>query len=72
MKAAETSFLKFLKSGMRDVDNFCKRGRPGRGQGLPSVKLYPKGFTPPHVLRGTKKRRSRKDATEGEDATEQG
>jgi predicted RecB family nuclease len=66
------SFLKFLKSGMRNLDEFCERGRPGRGQGLPAIQLYPKGFTPPHLLWGKKKRRVGKDATEGDDAIEQG
>jgi hypothetical protein len=65
------SFLKFLKSGMRNVDDFCKRGKPGRGQGLPAIQLYPKRFTPPHLLWGKKKRRVGKDATEGEDSIEQ-
>jgi predicted RecB family nuclease len=69
-KYRRVSFLKFLKSGMRNVDDFCKRGRPGRGQGLPAIQLYPKGFTPPHVLRGAKKRRVGKDAIEGENAVE--
>jgi hypothetical protein len=66
------SFLKFLKSGMRDMDDFCKRGKPGRGQGLPAIQLYPKGFTPPHVLRGAKKRRLGEGATEAENAVEPG
>ena len=66
------SFLKFLKSGMRNLDEFCERGRPGRGQGLPAIQLYPKGFTPPHLLRLAKKRRVGKDATQGDDAIEQG
>ena len=66
------SFLKFLKSGMRDLDAFRERGKPGRGQGLPAIQLYPKGFTPPHLLRLAKKRRVGKDATQGDDAIEQG
>jgi hypothetical protein len=64
------SLLKFLKSGMRDMDDLCKRGKPGRGQGLPAIQLYPKWFTPPHVLRRAKKRRSGQDATKGEDSIE--
>jgi hypothetical protein len=60
------SFLKFLKSGIRNVDDFCNRGKPGRGQGLPSIQLYPKEFTPPHVLRWNRKRRVGKDATKAE------
>jgi predicted RecB family nuclease len=57
------SFLRFMKSGMRNLDEFCQRGRPGRGQALPAVQLYPKGFTPPHLLRWNKKRMAGIDAT---------
>src|SRR5262249_58442569 len=59
------SFLRFLKSGMRDLDAFREQGKPGRGQGLPAIQLYPKGFTPPHILQGRKRK-------VGTDAVEQG
>ena len=42
------------------------------GQGLPAIQLYPKGFTPPHILRSAKKNQVGKDATQEEDAIEQG
>ena len=66
------SFLRFMKSGMRDVDAFRERGKPGPGQGLPTTQLYPKGFTPPNILRLAKKMRVGKDAIQTEDATTQG
>ncbi len=66
------SFLRFLKSGMRDLDTFRERRKPGRGQGLPAIQLYPKGFTPPHILRQIKKRQVGNDAAQKEDATTQG
>jgi hypothetical protein len=66
------SFLRFLKSGMRDLDAFRKRGKPGRGQGLPAIQLYPKGFTPPHILRQVKKKQAAKDVTQGNEAVPQG
>ena len=66
------SFLRFLKSGMRDLDAFRERGKPGQGQGLPAIQLYPKGFTPPHILRQVKKRQASKEATQGDDAAPQG
>jgi predicted RecB family nuclease len=41
------SFLKFLRSGQRDIDRFCEgKGRKRRAF---SVELYPKGFTPPSL-----------------------
>jgi len=66
------SYLRFLKSGMRDLDAFRDRGKPGQGQGLPAIQLYPKGFTPPHILRQVKKRQAGKEATQGDDAASQG
>lgn len=39
------SFMKFLLSRERDVDQFCDRRRPLRKP--PAVELYPKGFTHP-------------------------
>jgi predicted RecB family nuclease len=66
------SFLRFLKSGIRDVDAFRDRGKPGRGQGLPAIQLYPKGFTPPHILRQLEKRQAAKKTTQGYYATTQG
>src|SRR5262249_9685541 len=66
------SFLRFLKSGMRDLDAFRERGKPGRGQGLPAIQLYPKGFTPPHILRQIQKKQAAKGATQAEGITTQG
>jgi predicted RecB family nuclease len=66
------SFLRFLKSGMRDLDGYRERGKPGRGQGLPAIQLYPKGFTPPYILRQIKKKQAGKNAKKGEDAINQG
>ena len=40
------SFLKFLVSGLRDIDSFCESKRSRRR--WPVVLLYPKGFIPPH------------------------
>jgi predicted RecB family nuclease len=65
------SFLRFLKSGMRDLDAFREQAKPGRGQGLPAIQLYPKGFTPPHILRQIKKKQAGKDAKGGQDAIKQ-
>jgi hypothetical protein len=41
------SFLKFLVSGLRDIDSFCD-GKRSKGR-LPGVQVYPKGFTPPSI-----------------------
>ena len=65
------SFLRFMKSGMRDLDAFREQGKPGQGQGVLAIQLYPKGFTPPHILQG-RKRQVGKDAKQVEDAIEQG
>jgi len=43
------SFLKFLLSGERDIDAFCTRKRNRRRR--EQIELYPKGFTPPHLVR---------------------
>jgi Transposase IS66 family/RNase_H superfamily len=43
------SFLKFLLSHMRDVDKFCA-GKLAQYP-LHEVELYPKGYTPPHLVR---------------------
>src|SRR5262249_49119964 len=59
------SFLRFLNSGMRDLDAFREHGKPGRGQGLPAIQLYPKGITPPHILRQIKKRQAAKETAQG-------
>src|SRR3954453_1005325 len=40
------SFLKFLVSGLRDIDSFCEGKRSRRR--WPAILLYPKGFVPPH------------------------
>jgi predicted RecB family nuclease len=60
------SFLRFLKSGMRDLDAFRDQGKPSRGQGLPAIQLYPKGFTPPYILRQIKKKQVAKDANQSQ------
>jgi hypothetical protein len=65
------SFLRFMKSGMRDLDAFRERGKPGPGQGLPDIQVYPKGFTPPNILRLAKKKQGGKDVSQG-GAIEQG
>jgi hypothetical protein len=49
------SFLKFLVSGLRDIDSFCEGKRPRRR--WPAILLYPKGFVPPH-FKSRKKRSS--------------
>jgi hypothetical protein len=43
------SFLKFLLSHVKDVDKFCA-GKLARYP-LHEVELYPKGYTPPHLVR---------------------
>jgi predicted RecB family nuclease len=65
------SFLRFLKSGMRDLDAFREQRKPGRGQGLPAIQTYPKGFTPPHILRAARKKHVGKDAPQKEAGTRQ-
>jgi hypothetical protein len=57
---------------MRDLDAFRERRKAGRGQALPAIQLYPKGFTPPHILRQIQKKQAAKEATQGEDITTQG
>jgi hypothetical protein len=42
-------FLKFLRSGARDIDAFAARKRVRRRH--PEVELYPAGFFPPHLAR---------------------
>jgi hypothetical protein len=66
------SFLKFMKSGMRDLDAFRQRGKPGPGQALPDIQLYPKGFTPPNILRLAKKTRVGKETTSADATAPQG
>jgi predicted RecB family nuclease len=39
------SFLRFLASGQRDIDSYCRRKFSRR---WPVVQVYPKGFIPPH------------------------
>jgi hypothetical protein len=56
---------------MRYLDAFREQGKPSRGQGLPAIQLYPKGFTPPHILRQIKKKQVGKDAKQGEGAINQ-
>ena len=48
------SFLKFLVSGLRDIDSFCEGKRSRRR--WPAILLYPKGYVPPHL----KNRRARR------------
>jgi predicted RecB family nuclease len=43
------SFLKFLLSRERDLDRFCTNKKARRPR--PVVEVYPKGFTPPHLVR---------------------
>jgi hypothetical protein len=42
------SFFKFLRSGQRDMDLFCRRGKMRR---FPDIQMYPRAFTPPHYAR---------------------
>jgi hypothetical protein len=55
------SFLKFLLSKERDVDAFCAGKRKRRRQG---VEIYPKGYTPPHLVFLGKRRRPNDHDTE--------
>ncbi|MFL5862338.1 MAG: hypothetical protein ACJ780_16450 [Solirubrobacteraceae bacterium] len=48
-----------FQSGLRDIDAFCRR-RSSRRR-FPAVQVYPKGFTPRHIL-SLHKRRSRAEA----------
>ena len=48
------SFLKFLVSGLRDIDSFCEGKRSRRRWS--AILLYPKGYVPPHL----KSRKSRR------------
>jgi predicted RecB family nuclease len=41
------SFFRFLLSGLRDVDAFCRRKSARRR--FPALQVYPKGFVPPHL-----------------------
>ena len=50
---------------MRDLDAFRERGKPGPGQWLPDIQVYPKGFTPPNILRLAKKKQVGKDVSQG-------
>jgi hypothetical protein len=43
----EVSFLKFLLAKQRDIDAFCAGKRTRRRFG---IELYPKGYTPPHLV----------------------
>jgi hypothetical protein len=47
------SFLQFLRSGQRDLDQFCVTRRRRR---FPVVQTYPKGFIPPHYAHVLKPR----------------
>jgi hypothetical protein len=47
------SFLKFLRSRVRDIDSFSARGWPR--QRRPEIEIYPKGFAPPHLPRSRHK-----------------
>jgi len=48
------SFLKFLLSRERDLDAFCDK--PYRKRRSPTIELYPRGFTPPHLAYKLKQR----------------
>jgi hypothetical protein len=48
-------FLKFLESGLRDIDSFCERKRSRRR--WPAILLYPKGYVPPHIKNRNSRRR---------------
>jgi hypothetical protein len=42
------SFFRFLLSGLRDIDAYCRR-RSSRRR-FPAIQVYPKGLIPPHFL----------------------
>jgi hypothetical protein len=47
------NFLRFLMSGERELDYFCRKRRAR--ERLPAVQLYPEGFTPSSFTGGQKK-----------------
>ncbi len=55
------NFLRFLMSGERDLDFFCRKRRAR--ERLPALQVYPKGFTPPH-LAGLRKKGASNDTVE--------
>jgi hypothetical protein len=58
------SFLKFLVSGLRDIDSFCL-GKRSRRQ-WSAIQLYPKGFVPQHFKSPNRlRRRSQPDPPQG-------
>jgi hypothetical protein len=48
------SFLKFLVSGLKDINTFCEGKRSRRR--WPAILLYPKGYVPPHLKNRTSRR----------------
>jgi predicted RecB family nuclease len=62
------SFFRFLLSGLRDIDAFCRR-RSLR-QRFPAIQLYPEGFRPPHLRGGKYREKGAKDLNhEGDNAS---
>jgi hypothetical protein len=57
----EVSFLKFLLSRERDVDAFCAKAREERSVSQ-LLKVYPKGFIPPHLKRFREKAMAKQSA----------
>jgi hypothetical protein len=47
------NFLRFLMSGERDLDYFCRKRRAR--EPLPAIQLYPDGYIPPHFSAKDKK-----------------
>jgi predicted RecB family nuclease len=53
------SFLRFLLSGLGDIEGFCQRGRLRKR--FPAIQLYPRGFTPPHLRGGRYRKQGAKE-----------
>jgi predicted RecB family nuclease len=61
------SFLKFLRSRERNLDRFCSSNRSRRRP--PLIELYPKGYTPPHLV---SLRKAKPSPSPAEEDAEQG
>ncbi len=58
------SFLKFLLSGEKDVDEFIQAG--GKGRRAVSLELYPEGFRPDHARKGTGRKKKAPEDNAGQ------
>ncbi len=63
------SFLKFLRSRVRDIDSFGVRG--GRRQRRPEIEIYPKGFVPP-FLPASRRKATQRSGDLAEQVTQEG